>query len=189
MNGKIIDTTINFIALTGKGKMEIRNVDWLSVDKGETNNTFIYLRGDYGSTWEGDIIARDVRIKAADPEAFSLMYHSYQNFVYGYICTVPNLDFDGITIEGIEVGATVPVMTEKRSVLKDTALHLPTTDHTVYELEDGSTTLENKNPVCPPRYFKIKNSDYRFVISDSEFFSDTELCGVERISKDEYIGE
>ena len=104
LNGKIIDTRINFIALTGKGKMIIENVDWESVDMGVTNNTFVYLRGDYGSTWEGDIIARDVRVSAADPEHFSLMNHSYSNFVYGYICTVPNLDYDGITINGFEKG-------------------------------------------------------------------------------------
>lgn len=188
MNGKIIDTTINFIALTGKGKMEIRNVDWMSVDKGETNNTFIYLRGDYGSTWEGEIIASDVRIKAADPEAFSLMYHSYGNFEYGYICTVPSLDLDGITIEGIEKGTAVPVMTERRSVLREPALHLSQTSATPFELEDGTTTLENHNPVCPPRYFRIKNSDYRFIVSDSDFFKDTELVGVEKVSRDEYNG-
>ena len=188
MNGKIIDTTINFIALTGKGKMEINNVDWLSVDMGQTNNTFVYLRGDYGSTWEGDIIAKDVRIKAADPEAFSLMYHSYQNFKYGYICTVPNLDFDGISIEGIDKGATVPVMTENASVLKDPALHLPVASVARFELDDGTTTLDNYNPVCPPKYFKIKNSDYRFIVTNSDFFKDTLLWGVEKVSVEEYNG-
>ena len=186
LNGKIIDTRINFIALTGKGKMIIENVDWESVDMGVTNNTFVYLRGDYGSTWEGDIISRDVRVSAADPEHFSLMNHSYSNFVYGYICTVPNLDYDGITINGFEKGAKVPVMTEKRSVLRDPALHIPVTTVSYYEDEEGNQTLENRNPVAPPKYLRIKNSDYRFVVSDSDFFKNTELDGVERIPVDEY---
>jgi hypothetical protein len=167
--------------------MEISNVDWLSVDMGQTNNTFIYLRGDYGSTWEGDIIAKDVRIKAADPEAFSLMYHSYQNFKYGYICTVPNLDFDGIKIEGIENGATVPVMTERASVLKDPALHLPVTSVMKFEFDDGTTTNDNYNPVCPPKYFKIKNADYRFIVTNSDFFKNSVLEGVEKVEVDEYV--
>ena len=186
LNGKIIDTTINFISLTGKGKMIVENVDWKSVDKGEVNNTFVFLRGDYGSTWEGDVIAKNIRITAAEPEAFSLVHHSYGNFEYGYICHVPSLDFDSIVINGKEDGATVPVMTENKSVLRDPALHLSKATCTYFEDGEGNLTLDNHNPVAPPEYFKIKNSNYRFVISDSDFFKNTDLCGVERISAEEY---
>jgi hypothetical protein len=186
LNGKIIDTTINFIDLTGKGRMLVENVDWKSVDKGQTNNTFIYLRGDYGSTWEGEIVAKDVRITSADPEVFSLLHHAFMNFKYGYICNVPSLDFDGISIEGKNNGDTVPVMTENRSVLRDPALHLAKTTCTYYDDGEGNLTLDNQNPIAPPKYLKIKNSNYRFVVSDSDFFKNTELSGVEKISVEEY---
>ena len=183
-NGKIIDTTITAITLTGKGKMILDNVIWKSNGKG---STFISPRTDYGSTWEGDIIARDVHLKLADPEAFSLVGHSYHNYEYGYVCTVPNIDFDGITIDGIEEGATIPVVSEHHSVLREPALHLPMTTATYFEDADGNTTLENHNPVRPPKYFKIKNANYRFIISDSDFFSGTELDGVDVVSIEEYV--
>ncbi len=178
MNGKIIDTDINFIALTGKGKMQIENVNWHSVDKGITNNAFIYLRGDYGSTWEGDIIVKNVNITADDPENFAMVFHSYGNFEYGYICTVPSLDVDNVKISGFEEGACVSIIYDERSVKREPALHLPMTTVVPFEKEDGSLEYVNHNPVCPPKYLKFKNSNYKFTITDADFYKNTELDGV-----------
>ena len=186
MNGKIIDTNINFIALTGKGKMQIENVNWHSVDEGITNNAFIYLRGDYGSTWEGDITVKNVNISVNDPENFAMVFHSYGNFEYGYICTVPSLDVDNVKIKGFEEGARIPVIYDERSVKREPALHLPMTTVVPFEKEDGTLEYVNHNPVCPPKYLKFKNSNYKFTITEADFYKNTELSGVEKVSVKEY---
>ena len=186
-NGKIVDTKINFIALTGKGKMLIENVEWLAVDKGRTNNSFIYLRGDYGSHWDGEIEIKNVRAVAND-ESFFFMFHSYSNFVYGYKATYPSLLIDNFHLASHPDGYAIKVSDENSSVLKEPNLHKDTVINVPMVLEDETLDYKNYNPVRPPEYLKVKTNPhgYSYVISDSDFFANTECEGITVIEKEKY---
>ncbi len=187
MNGKIINSEINFIALTGKGKFEIDNVDWYAVDEGITNNAFIYLRGDYGSTWEDEISVKNVRATPVDKE-FYFMYHSYGNFVYGHKCCVPDLIIDNFHLVGRGEGEKIRIIDEKRSVLKEPNLHLDTVLNTPMIDDNGAEDYKNYNPIRPPRYIKVKNDPYGYfyIISDSDFYKETQTEGITLVSKEDY---
>ena len=187
MNGKIINSEINFIALTGKGKFTIENVDWYAVDEGITNNAFIYLRGDYGSTWEDEISIKNVRATPVDDE-FYFMHHSYSNFVYGHKCCVPDLVIDNFELVGRGEGEKIKIMCEQRSVLKEPNLHLDTVVNVPMVDDDGVEDYKNYNPVRPPRYIRVKNNTYgySYIISDSKFYDETQTEGVRVVSKEDY---
>ena len=187
MNGKIINSEINFIALTGKGKFEIENVDWYAVGETITNNAFIYLRGDYGSTWEDEISIKNVRATPVDKD-FYFMYHSYSNFVYGHKCCVPDLVIDNFELVGRGKGEKIKIMDENRSVLKEPNLHLDTVVNIPKMEDDGTADYKNYNPIRPPRYIKVKNDPYgySYIISDSDFYRETKTEGVTVVSKEDY---
>ena len=186
-NGRIVDTKINFIALTGKGKMVIENVEWLAVDKGRTNNSFIYLRGDYGSQWDGDIEIKNVRAVANDDDFF-FMHHSYSNFVYGYKCTYPNLLIDNFELSSHPNGYAIKMTDENTSVLKEPNLHKDTVVNVPVVLDDESLDYKNYNPIRPPEYLTVKNNPngYSYVISDSDFFANTKCEGITVVEKEKY---
>ena len=106
-NGKIINSRVNGIELTGYGDMLLDGVIWYSHGVGATANSLLGLRADYGCTWTGDIIIKDVdahpyedtdknRYFGNNPFVTSIIYHHYSNWYYGYECHFPNVTIDNI---------------------------------------------------------------------------------------------
>ncbi len=87
---------IRGITVVGSGNLKLNNVTTLSP------STLVYLRDDYGSTWNGTINIKNCTIaKAINPQIVTF-YTNYDNnnqpHNYGYDLYLPNITIDGLTI-------------------------------------------------------------------------------------------
>ena len=105
-NGKVIGSEITFFAITGKGDFIVEDTKWYSAGEGATDNSLIYMRGDYGSTWEGKVILKNVDAYISSG-AFYMFYHGYNNWDYGYKCYIPNIEVDNLNIYNVKTKAPI----------------------------------------------------------------------------------
>ena len=130
-SGKIVDSTVNYISLTGKGTVTVENTRWFAEDKGDGTNSLFHLRHDYGNTWEGTLVAKNVSAYIYPEGRPALVYNDYSNWFYGYKCHMPSLDISGVkfyskfTREPLAEGSEIRVFT--RNVSREPAMHLPET--------------------------------------------------------------
>ena len=107
-NGKIIDTKINGMELTGVGDLIIENVDWYQYG---TSTPFLYLRADYGYHWDGDIMIKDTRAHLYDEldgsPTLRLAHYNYTNWYYGYTCAFPNITLDNFDLYYTKAGTPI----------------------------------------------------------------------------------
>ena len=62
------------------------------------SNNIINLRNDYGSTWDGDIVIRNVTLNNTNSTP-TLINANWYNHYFGYTCYLPrNITLDGITL-------------------------------------------------------------------------------------------
>ena len=181
-NGKIINSSVNFMEIIGKGELLFENMNWCSGTSGRTHNSFAYLRGDYGSTWEGNITFKNCTFNLSPGDA-QVFYHSYTNWNYGYTCCFPNLLIDNPTINGLDDGARIHIVHPTSGVVREPHLHLEKTLNVPVKNYDGTDDLENMtntNVVVPPKFIKIinNNSGCDFYIPTVPFFDSTEKVGV-----------
>ncbi len=139
-NGKIINCTVNYMALTGNGDMIVENTDWYSEGPDPDGAAIFHLRRDYGSTWNGRITAKNlnayVYTKNSDGDAAKtyLFLHRYYNWFFGYIAAMPNLSLDNLklydtkTFEPLPEG--YPIYMMQNSVYMEPQLHLEYTLNT-----------------------------------------------------------
>ena len=91
-NATIVDSTIGqAINAIGAGTLRVENTL-------KYGNTFIGLRSDYGSTWDGDMIIKDCTISAstAKPTIISASWISHN---FGYTCYLPK----SVTIDNLKL--------------------------------------------------------------------------------------
>ena len=129
-NGKVIGCEITFFAITGKGDFIVEDTKWYSAGEGKTDNSLIYMRGDYGSTWEGNVVLKNVDAYVSAGE-FYMFFHSYNNWDYGYKCHIPNIEIDTLNLFNIKTKAPIDELEiEFFSGTKDDYMHLATTKKT-----------------------------------------------------------
>lgn len=130
-NGKIINSTVNYMAITGVGKFEVENTRWFSEGSGFGSNSLIHLRADYGSTWEGDVSIKNVEAYIYTEKNAYLVYHSYNNWYYGYKACFPNITIENLTYFDQKTFKKLPegyeIFYTGESLVKEPALHLPET--------------------------------------------------------------
>jgi len=186
-NGSIINSHLTFFAITGKGDFTVRNTHWYSTDNGQTDSSLVYMRGDYGCTWEGSVTLDNVTAHINDD--FWIFFHGFGNWYYGYKCYMPNYDIHNLKIvkrstgEDVGEGFEFDVMNKYR----DKYMHRAETfctplikniDHTWTVLEDN---FHNDNPIGKPDYIKITGNDSGYVFrlpcdDDPEaFFAETKF--------------
>ena len=97
-NGKIVGCEIAGIELTGWGELVIEDTNWYSYGTGSVANSLIYLRNDYGSTWNGTIKIKDVNayFTTKKEDDSYLFYHSYVNWYFGYTSVFPSVEIDNL---------------------------------------------------------------------------------------------
>ena len=187
-NGLVKGCTINCLALTGKGEFVVEDTRWLAVGKYPGGNSLICLREDYGSTWEGNVIAKNVKAYVFTGAPAYIAQHRFTNWYFGYDSCFPNLEVDGIEVYNIETGELLPegsdIYVTTKSVVTEPALHLKNTVNTppvwpdVDEDGDGlvdgtnipfddvvdkkgivdTESRTNVNPITAPEYVKIINN-------------------------------
>jgi hypothetical protein len=96
MHGKVINSTVNILALTGMGDFEIRDSRIFSLDPTDTYNTLLHLRADYGSVWNGDITIKNFKAFLYKDAPYVVM-STYTNWYFGYECAFPSIEMDNVT--------------------------------------------------------------------------------------------
>lgn len=122
-------------------------------------NTLINLRNDYGSTWEGDIILRNVTLNNTSNNP-TLINANWYNHYFGYTCYLPeNIIIDGITIAKGNTFYVLPAL--RNGIDKDTV-----------------DEAENKNKIVLTKNITVVSnpSNYVFYVSkNSVLFENVEL--------------
>ena len=153
-NGKIVNSTISGLEVTGWGELLIDGTRWFASSSSAPYNAIISLRSDYGCTWNGDIIIKNVdayayetstRYFGNNPYVTALIYHAYSNWYFGYDCHFPNLTVDNLEYYSRNTGKLIPADTmgaielavssinsgdTKNSFITEPNLHLDTTKNT-----------------------------------------------------------
>ena len=161
LNGKAIGTTINVFALVGKGDFLIENSTWISCASKEddhTNNSFIHLRADYGSPWNGTITIKNTEARGYSGGGKTwLVYHSYRNWFYGYTCHFPNIVVDNLNFVSTDtvdyLHAAPAWMRDEITIHEDTVVKNYTSPG-----KEENLDLTNNNPVVPPEFLKVINN-------------------------------
>ncbi len=91
-NATIKDTTTAMINLIGAGTALIENSTVY-------NTVLVSLRSDYGSTWDGEIIFKDVKWRTGSSSP-NMITGSYTNHYFGYETHLPSVTVDNLTIVG-----------------------------------------------------------------------------------------
>ncbi len=180
-NGKVSNSKINFMEVIGKGDLTFENVEWYSPAPG-IYNSFVYLREDYGCTWDGTITFKDCTMHVSPGKA-CVFYYYYTNWDYGYTCHFPNLLIDNMKIVGLDAGEKIHIVNEKGSILREPDMHLPKTRYVPmkhHSGKDDENNMTNANPVVPPKFIRILNNiyGYEFILPHCDFFEKAEKVGV-----------
>ena len=130
-NGKIINSTVNAMALTGKGEFIVENTVWYSGS--DSKNDVFSLRSDYGSVWDGQIKAKGLKAYINPDKSAGLVSSAYYNWYYGYDIKFSDITVDDILFYNIKTGEPLPagfevelVAKTKRSIFREPTPHLDT---------------------------------------------------------------
>lgn len=163
-NGKIIDSTVNYISLTGSGTVTVENTRWFAEGGSEGANALLHLREDYGHMWDGTLIAKNVKAFVYSDPSPSLVYTGYRNWFYGYKTHMPDLEIDGV--EFYDINSRLPLEAKSKvrvfsmDVKTEPAIHLDTTINSKprheYSDFDGDGKVDNLDmpydPQLRPKY-------------------------------------
>ena len=108
-NGKIIGCNITDIELTGFGQFILEDTTLYSLvsptsNKDNYSNVIIPMRADYGYTWDGEILIKDVDFYILTSHSTYIMSHGYRNWYFGYTAAAANLVVDNLTLYDRETG-------------------------------------------------------------------------------------
>ena len=101
-NASIINSEIGHqkVSIIGSGELHIENTVF-------HGNHVVVLRGDYGSTWNGNITIKNVKL--CDTTNPILIYCNWVNHYFGYDCYLPhNIIIDGVTVENADAFTIFP---------------------------------------------------------------------------------
>ena len=131
-NGKIIDSTVTCISLTGNGLLEVKNSRFFAEGTGYGNNAIFRLRSDYGYTWEGDIIAEGVKAYVYPEDDIHVVSSGYSNWYFGYTSHMPNISLTDTEFYDIHTKELLPTGTRihftASPVSRASTVHLPITN-------------------------------------------------------------
>ena len=134
-NGKIVNSTINGMEIVGIGTLLLENSRWFAAGSNlnaGAGNSLFYLRDDYASTWEGELIVKgfEAYVRSETSNTY-LLCHTYNNWYYGYQAYYPNLSVEGLRVFDFftrkPVSPDYTLRLTGMSILREPALHLPET--------------------------------------------------------------
>ena len=112
-------------------------------------NNVVVLRSDYGSTWNGEVIIKNVHLKNSSSGA-TVFGASWYNHYFGYTCYLPqNITIDNLTLDIAGVVYIFPGL--KNDIDKATI---------------GGN--QNNNPVVLPQVINVMNMKSQVIVSSNE---------------------
>ena len=100
-HGKIINSNISGMELTGVGDFRLEGCNWYPYSE---RTPLLFLRSDYGYHWEGDITVKDTSAYMAFDNVLYVANHTYSNWYYGYTTAFPNITIDNLTFYSAKSG-------------------------------------------------------------------------------------
>ena len=173
-NGKVINSEVNVLALTGMGDFEIKDSKIYVLASDSTYNNLLHLRSDYGSTWAGEIkmtnfdayvyadyvYTQDSDSKKVTHDPFIVM-HTYTNWYYGYEATYPSLEFNGVKF----YDADRFYKTGEENLLMGLEIEINSGTHIKYIPDLNEKTLSEDS-------LKIKSPNFCYTDEDGDGFVD-----------------
>ena len=174
-DGSIEGCEISFFEIIGKGTFVVKDTTYYS----NGSSQLVYLRPDYGSTWEGDFIIENVHCYVPPNKQFNVFLHSFNNWYYGYKCHIPSVEIKDIYVYNNKTGEMFDssfTYLYMYSAIGNKYMHTDT-------LSGGAA---NANPIGAPEYIKITSNavgykfnlpyydDSKAFLSEVEFYSGTE---------------
>ena len=153
-NARIINSKVWTIALSGGGTLEVINSHVYC-------GSLIEMRSDYGSSWDGKITVKDVTMHTDTPP--TLFSCGWYNHDFGLETHIP----EEIIIDNL-------TLTTPNDVNIFPARYIEQIRYAHLDEIDGKPNL---NKTTPPKRIIVKNNKngYKFIMPDTEFFSETEL--------------
>ena len=181
LGGKLLNSTVSTVSIIGAGDMLIENTTFITRGS-STSTNMITLRSDYGSTWEGTLTIKDCTVDYAFSDTLTkvnLITATYTNHYFGYETHLPNVVVDNLKFadKGVVSVNIFQISTHSyQPELKGQKMY----DADRFILADGSV-VENVNPYRAPDFIVVKNNntDVKYIITDSAFFDETSLVGIE----------
>ncbi len=104
-NGKIINSNISGMELTGVGEFLLRDSAWYPYGK---TTPMLYLRADYGYHWDGEINVENLKCYLKPDTKVVLAHHNNVNWYYGYLAKFPNIKLDNVSYRDSRSGELIP---------------------------------------------------------------------------------
>ena len=174
VDGKIINSKVGKISVTGGGELLIENTEIYAY-----SHYVMVLRADYGAFWNGTIKIKDshvVNAKLDDGKYRQQMTlicdADTVNHNFGYECQFPNFIIDNLKMD--KYAASVAISYSNRAL----------TDPSIFTLGALDLNLKSNEYVYnPPKFITVINNDankYKiFVPSNNDFFTKATLTGVD----------
>ncbi len=131
LNATVINSVLGHhgIKLIGSGTALIENTTVLS-------DSFIALRSDYGSTWNGDLIIRNCKFYPTGVSSHIIDAENSEDHDFGYTCYLPQkIEIDGFYVHRIGINYLFTKVNSKHN----------------------SDSYNAEYPVVPPREINVKN--------------------------------
>lgn len=156
-NVKIIGTDIKMLRINGTGTFTME-------DSKKYGSLLVSLREDYGGTWRGDFILRNIIIDSGEYDA-CLMNNTWYNHNFGYPTYLP----ETIIIDNVR-----PLDTKHKVHIFGSSLINQLNELATKDEIDG---VPNINKTTPPKKIIIRNNVHgiEFVKPEGEFFKNTEI--------------
>ena len=137
-NAKLIGCEITGIELCGWGTFIMEDTDWYSYGTGSVANSLIYLRNDYGSSWNGVMKIKDVNAYYTTTRANDayLFYHSYVNWYFGHTSVFPSVEIDNLKCYDLKTKELLDegygVILNNNNISASSKMHLSTSSSRPY---------------------------------------------------------
>lgn len=159
-NATIKNSELGTLTLIGGGLFTMENTKVYT----HTENHLITLRGDYGSTWNGEFMIKDVTAVTGTylSTSFNLINGAFTNHNFGYACYMPNK----VTVDNFKVSGAYFVET----------IYLANGTITNEGVGDATYNgAENLNPYTVTKTFVVKNNSAGYTYKLPSAFTGTTM--------------
>lgn len=176
VNGKIINSEIAALRLTGGGNMHIEGTKFYNF-----MSSLVSLREDYGSTWRGTITIKNCEVldTGKNSKLKNIVHSASSNHWFGYPTYFPNIVIDNLKIENPqkEINLACDYKSNPNSPYYYRGVSDPAISVSGGICTDGKI---NENVYTPPKFIKVINNEqngYKITLIDCNFFKDTQIEG------------
>ena len=177
-NATILNSTVEHLNFIGEGTIRIENTTIYT----DGASTIANLRNDYGSTWQGKLIVKDVTLKYSTQyasKALTVITAKWFDHYFGYQTYLPEyIELDNVKLVQFDYGLDGPDNNkdrwEKTVAVNAKPLYILPTDLASNKTDITDTGMwGGNNPYVPTQCLNIKNcGDLEISYTDYPIFKD-----------------